>query len=395
MPFIEISWRNQAVSIEYQWVGSNDTSKPILVFLHEGLGSLAMWKDYPTDLCHKMGFRGLVYSRPAYGNSTPKPKDVFWKNDFLHQQALEVFPALLSALAIQEPVCLLGHSDGGSIALLIAAHLSKLVKSVAVVAPHIFVEDITINCIEQAKVQYLKGTLKIVLSKYHQDVDSAFWGWNDVWLNPEFRKFGDNMCTRANANKTIWGIDPAIVAALIVLQLAYNLLENISSGKDTHTSIDVDNTNKARIPYELALREMGQGEMKLNKKMNDGERTACGVVNDSTARVQSPVCTVSPVVKVTQLGELNKKFTFINPGPDPGSWPEGQDSVTVKIGKHKVGDPAPKEVDCTLTNLYSKLANVIIFSADDAGMQFVGYARYVNTRKESGSAATKFSGIIS
>ena len=189
MPFIEISWRNQAVSIEYQWVGSNDTSKPILVFLHEGLGSVAMWKDYPTDLCHQMGFRGLVYSRPAYGNSTPKPKDVFWKNDFLHQQALEVFPALLSALAIQEPVCLLGHSDGGSIALLIAAHLSKLVKSVAVVAPHIFVEDITINSIEQAKVQYLKGTLKIVLSKYHQDVDSAFWGWNDIWLNPEFRKF--------------------------------------------------------------------------------------------------------------------------------------------------------------------------------------------------------------
>ena len=221
---------------------------------------------------------------------------------------------------------------------------------------------------------------------------------NDDWIprpHPEFRRFGDNLCLRANANKTIWGIDPLLVAALIVLQLAYNIVETISSGKDTHTSIDVDNTNRARIPYEIALREMGQGEMKFNKKMNDGERTACGVVNDSTSRTTAAVCNVSPVVKVTQLGELNKKLTFINPGPDPGAWPEGQDCVVVKIGKHKSGDPVPKEADCTLTNLYSKLANGIVFSADDAGMLFVGYARYVNTRKEVGTAATKFTGIIS
>ncbi len=221
---------------------------------------------------------------------------------------------------------------------------------------------------------------------------------NGDWIprpHPDYRRFGDNFCLRLNANKTIWGIDPALVAALIVLQIIYNAYETISSGKDTHTSIDIDNTNRARIPYEAAMREMGQGEMKLNKKMNDGERTACGVVNDSTARTIAAICNVSPVVKITQLGELNKKLTFINPGPDAGAWPDGQDCVSVKIGKHKNGDPVPKEADCTLTNLYSKLANGIVFSADDAGMQFVGYARYVNTRKDVGTAATKFSGTIS
>lgn len=221
---------------------------------------------------------------------------------------------------------------------------------------------------------------------------------NGDWIprpHPEYRVFGDNLCKRANANKTIWDLDVDAVAALIELQLKYNAYETISSGKDTHTSIDVDNTNRARIPYEAAMREMGQGEMKYNKKMNDGERTACGVVNDSTARTNAAVCNVSPVVKITQLGDFNKKLTFINPGPDPGAWPEGQDCVSVKIGKHKIGDPVPKEGECTLTNLYSKLANGIVFSADDAGLQFVGYARYVNTRKEVGTAATKFSGTIS
>ena len=189
MSFIQIPWRKESVSIEYQWVGNLHSTQPILVFLHEGLGSVAMWKDFPATLCEQLGLRGLVYSRPAYGNSTPRPRDVHWENDFLHQQAVEVFPELLSALGIKESVYVLGHSDGGTIALLIAAHLSQLVKAVAVIAPHIFVEDITIQSIEEAKVQYLKGPLKTTLARYHHDVESAFWGWNNVWLNPRFRTF--------------------------------------------------------------------------------------------------------------------------------------------------------------------------------------------------------------
>jgi pimeloyl-ACP methyl ester carboxylesterase len=189
MSFLEISWRKQTVTIEYALLGSPNPEMPLLVFLHEGLGSVAMWKDFPLALCQLLGCQGLVYSRPAYGSSTPRPKEVVWKNDFLHQQALEVFPELLRGLNIQEPVNLIGHSDGGSIALLIAAYLPDMINAVAVVAPHIFVEEITIQSIQEAKEQYLQGSLKAVLSKYHQDVDSAFWGWNDVWLSPEFLHF--------------------------------------------------------------------------------------------------------------------------------------------------------------------------------------------------------------
>jgi len=189
MAFINIHWRNQPIKIEYEWVGEPHSEGTILVFLHEGLGSIAMWKDYPKQLCEELGLKGLVFSRPAYGQSSPRPQDVKWGVDFLHQQATEVFPEFIKALQITKPVHLLGHSDGGSIALLIAAHYPQLVDKVAVIAPHIFVEDKTIQSIAQAKVNYEEGSLKKGLSRYHEDVDSAFWGWNDIWLNPDFLRF--------------------------------------------------------------------------------------------------------------------------------------------------------------------------------------------------------------
>ena len=129
--------------------------------------------------------------------------------------------------------------------------------------------------------------------------------------------------------------------------------------------------------------------------VNDGERTACGVVNDSAAHVLSPRATISPVVKVTQLGTLNKKFVLINPGPDAGAWPPGQDSAIMKLGKHKFGDPVPTEALCTETYLFSKIANVVVFAEIDTALCYVGYVRYVNTRKEIGTAATKTTGVIS
>jgi pimeloyl-ACP methyl ester carboxylesterase len=189
MPFIDIQWRNEPISLEYEWVGETDSTDVILVFLHEGLGSIAMWKDFPHQLCQELGLKGLVYSRPAYGKSTPRTHDVKWDVDFLHQQALEVFPEFIKELQITQPVHLLGHSDGGSIALLVAAHYPQLVDKVAVMAPHIFVEEKTIKSIAEAKVNYEEGSLKKGLSKYHDDVDSAFWGWNDIWLNPNFLTF--------------------------------------------------------------------------------------------------------------------------------------------------------------------------------------------------------------
>ena len=141
------------MQVEHAWVGA-DSRAPLIVFLHEGLGSLAMWKDFPAQLCAAVGARGLVYSRPGYGRSTPRPPDERWAPDFLHRQAHEVLPALLEALHVDlaaQPTWLLGHSDGGSIALLHAARFSAQLAGVLVMAPHIVVEEISVASIEQAR----------------------------------------------------------------------------------------------------------------------------------------------------------------------------------------------------------------------------------------------------
>jgi len=181
-----LEWRGQPLSLEYQWVGSADAGQPVVVFLHEGLGSIAMWKDFPQRFCEQHGLRGLVYSRYGYGNSTPRPAAERWAPDFMHRQAREVLPALLAVLGIGRP-WLFGHSDGGSIALLYAASFPENLRGVIVVAPHIFVEDISVESIRVARDAYLSQGLRERLARYHADVDSAFWGWNDIWLDPAFR----------------------------------------------------------------------------------------------------------------------------------------------------------------------------------------------------------------
>jgi pimeloyl-ACP methyl ester carboxylesterase len=173
--------------IEYEWVAPERAQAPPIVFLHEGLGSLAMWKEFPRQLCEAAGARGLVYSRPGYGRSTPRAAHERWGPDFMHRQAHEVLPALLDALQVRAPVWLFGHSDGGSIALLHAAAFPERVAGAIVVAPHIKVEEISVRSIAQAKIAYEQGDLKARLAKYHDDVDSAFYGWNDIWLDPAFR----------------------------------------------------------------------------------------------------------------------------------------------------------------------------------------------------------------
>jgi pimeloyl-ACP methyl ester carboxylesterase len=187
MSFIDIDWAGRPVRIEHAFVGVADG--PLVVFLHEGLGSLAMWKDFPAALCEAAGLRGLVYSRPGYGGSTPRAPDENWGVDFMHRQAFEVLPALLRALAVGEPYWLFGHSDGGSIALLHAARFADQVAGAIVVAPHIFVEDLSVSSIEQARLAYEQGELKARLAKYHDNADSAFYGWNRIWLDPAFRRW--------------------------------------------------------------------------------------------------------------------------------------------------------------------------------------------------------------
>jgi pimeloyl-ACP methyl ester carboxylesterase len=185
---ISIDWRGRRVDIETAWVGSADAAAPVMVFLHEGLGSVAQWKNFPDTLCRHLGMRGLLYSRPGYGASTPRAPDEHWGVDFMHQQALEVLPAVLAHYGITAP-WLYGHSDGGSIALLFAAHFPQVPAGIVVAAPHILVEEISVTSIAAARHAYLHQGLRARLARYHQDVDSAFFGWCDAWLSPAFRSW--------------------------------------------------------------------------------------------------------------------------------------------------------------------------------------------------------------
>lgn len=188
--FIDIAWAGHPVRIEHQWLNRDKKNAPLMVFLHEGLGSLSTWKDFPQRVCDATGCRGLVYSRPAYGRSTPRAVNEAWGLDFMHRQARQVLPAFLEALgldAARDKPWLLGHSDGGSIALLYAAsHLQKVAGAI-VLAPHILVEDVSVRSIEKMRTAYLKTDLRQRLARHHDSPDSAFWGWNDIWLKPAFR----------------------------------------------------------------------------------------------------------------------------------------------------------------------------------------------------------------
>jgi pimeloyl-ACP methyl ester carboxylesterase len=190
--FVDLDWAGRRVRIEHQWINAGATGSPLVVFLHEGLGSLSMWRDFPQQLCDAAGLRGLVYSRPGYGRSTPRAADELWDLDFMHRQAHQVLPALLAALDVDtaaHPPWLFGHSDGASIALLHAARFPQRVAGAIVLAPHILVEDLSVASIEKARTAYLETDLRQRLARHHDDPDSAFWGWNRIWLHPPFRQW--------------------------------------------------------------------------------------------------------------------------------------------------------------------------------------------------------------
>ncbi|MCX7257594.1 MAG: alpha/beta hydrolase [Polaromonas sp.] len=188
--FVEIDWAGRPVRIEHQWLNRDKAGAPLIVFLHEGLGSLSMWRDFPQRLCAAAGCRGLVYSRPGYGSSTPRAAAEAWDLDFMHRQAQQVLPAFLQAVGVDaatDPLWLLGHSDGGSIALLYAASFPQQLSGAIVLAPHILVEDLSVSSIAKTRTAYLTTDLRQRLARHHDDPDSAFWGWNDIWLRPDFK----------------------------------------------------------------------------------------------------------------------------------------------------------------------------------------------------------------
>ena len=201
MPLIKIANRQ----LEYEWHGPSPELAPTLVFLHEGLGCVAMWRDFPARVAEQTGCGALVYSRAGYGKSEPieLPRQV----TLMHQEALGTLPQMLDAFSIRAAI-LVGHSDGGSISIIHAGGTSdSRVRGLILEAPHVFVEELGLESIRAIAEQYRRqstgrmpahrpqdagapvgaSVLRQRLARYHgENVDETFWGWNDVWLNPEF-----------------------------------------------------------------------------------------------------------------------------------------------------------------------------------------------------------------
>jgi pimeloyl-ACP methyl ester carboxylesterase len=163
--------------------GDHD-DRPSLVLLHEGLGSVGLWRDFPSALRRATGRRVIAFSRYGHGRSAPPPKPRTPR--FFHEEALEVLPQVLHDVDAPTPI-LIGHSDGASIALIHAAH--HAVAGLVLLAPHVVVEDITVRAIERTRHEYETGDLRDRMTRHHDDPDAAFRGWCDVWLDPAFREW--------------------------------------------------------------------------------------------------------------------------------------------------------------------------------------------------------------
>ncbi|HLN09436.1 MAG TPA: alpha/beta hydrolase [Xanthobacteraceae bacterium] len=178
--------------IEAAWCGPAPERAPTLVLLHEGLGCVATWKTFPQRLAERTGCGVLAYSRPGYGRSDPTPLP--WRPSYMHDEALNVLPAVLDQAKVRKAV-LIGHSDGASIAAILAgSRQDSRIRGLVLMAPHFFVEDMGLRAIAAAKTAYETGPLRARLARYHQHVDVAFRGWNGAWLDPAFRAWRIDNC---------------------------------------------------------------------------------------------------------------------------------------------------------------------------------------------------------
>ena len=177
--FVEV----QGHKLEVQRIAGTINETPTIVFLHEGLGSISLWRDFPQQVVERTGYSAVIYSRYGYGNSDilQEARNV----RFMHDEALLVLPELFEKLAIREPV-LIGHSDGGSIAIIYAG-AGNPARGLVLMAPHVFGEEWGLKSIAEAKTAFETSDLPQKLGKHHRDAARTFRSWNDVWLLPEFR----------------------------------------------------------------------------------------------------------------------------------------------------------------------------------------------------------------
>ncbi len=203
MPHLDLAHR-----LEYRWIGPPAGETPTLVFLHHGLGSVSTWRDFPDRAAGLTGLPALVYSRYGHGQSDAAPP-VARQPDFMHREALDVLPHVLSALRIERPI-LVGHSDGASIALIYAASDRRpRPLGLVLLAPHVFVEDCTVASAVAARDDFDRGSLRERLARHHADPDGAFRGWNLTWLSEAFRSWNiEDEISRVQCPMTIvQGVD--------------------------------------------------------------------------------------------------------------------------------------------------------------------------------------------
>lgn len=174
----------KGLKLEYHDHPATAEHAPTLMLLHEGLGSVAMWRHFPEKLAVRTGCRVIVWSRAGYGGSEPYAEPRTPR--YMHREGEEMLPALVAALGIDQPI-LIGHSDGGSIALICAGAHPELPLAVAVMAPHEFVEEETLAGIRAARHVWQETDWPHKLARYHRDAPRVFSDWNDCWLSPAFR----------------------------------------------------------------------------------------------------------------------------------------------------------------------------------------------------------------
>lgn len=193
MQHIAIALDGRTVTLEYELISGQRANAPLIVFLHEGLGSAATWGRWPRALCAASGCRGLVFSRYGYGHSTARPaSEQGWPVDYMEREAREHLPALFVALGIdaaREPPIILGHSDGATIALLYAAAFPGHAGAVVVLAPHVFVEQLARGRIARLQASWPDGRLAAHLACLHDDPAGVFQGWSDCWLSAAFSRW--------------------------------------------------------------------------------------------------------------------------------------------------------------------------------------------------------------
>ncbi|MGJ5045006.1 MULTISPECIES: alpha/beta hydrolase [unclassified Bradyrhizobium] len=174
-----------SADLEYRLIGAQPSDAPCIVLLHEGLGSVGLWGDFPDKLQQATGVSVFVYSRAGYGASSPVslPRPL----DYMQREARDVLPKLLDQIGFQRGL-LVGHSDGASIAAIYGgSHADHRLDGIVLIAPHVVVEDISVSSIAAIKTTYETTELRTKLGRWHKDVDNAFYGWNGAWLDPAFR----------------------------------------------------------------------------------------------------------------------------------------------------------------------------------------------------------------